>query len=162
MKSNNLWGIKSNYKFGSTLEKKITKYFIKSNFVLLKSGKICYSNFQNVFLNIMHIYFRERIIVIFKKKKERLIHFSNEWSGKQRGKVTSVSQEMCLCVYIYMHISHYITLQVTRKPGQNGTLRGRAASQREREVRCWAFNTLLGREWESGATKTMLKSAVLF
>lgn len=37
--------------------------------MLLKSGKICYSNFQNVFLNIMHIYFRERIIVILKKKK---------------------------------------------------------------------------------------------
>lgn len=58
-------------------KKKITKYFIKSIFVLLKSGKICYSNFQNVFLNIMHIYFRERIIVIL-KKKERLIQFSNE------------------------------------------------------------------------------------
>lgn len=104
--------------------------------MLLKSGKICYLNFQNVFLNIMYIYFRERIIVILKKKKERLIHFSNEWSGKQRGKVTSVSQEMCLCVYIYMHISHYITFQVTRKPGQNGILRGRAASQCEKEVRC--------------------------
>lgn len=50
-------------------KKKITNYFIKSTFVLLKSGKICYSNFQNVFLNIMHIYFRERIIVILKKKR---------------------------------------------------------------------------------------------
>lgn len=50
-------------------KKNITKYFIKSTFVLLKSGKICYSNFQNVFLNIIHIYFREKIIVILKKKR---------------------------------------------------------------------------------------------
>ena len=96
--------------------------------MFLKSGKVCHSNFQNVFLNI--ILEKELYIYILKRMKDP----SNEGSRKQRWEGDFSFTGKYICVWTFAcKFSDDVISQVIQEFGQNGTSWGQS---------CWTV-----REW---------------